>query len=253
MRRSVLLLSMLAVLPLSQAQAQYGQAEESDSTNAAQAMQTGLGMGFSFLSMFGRRASNDRNATAWCPGACAAASRGSAFTSTTSAKWVVGGDLDGVDEFDHARRDYVIGTLEQLFERSGGDASIVARSSEKGAAESVNGNGNGNGYAKGKGKKSGADDSSEPAFTNFFEAAMNSTCVLGLCVPPEAPPEYRDMGPGLQTDNGFYTSSPGAQFGAMALVGDPGIIVNPEPGSILLTVSGLAGVALMRRRLRRHR
>jgi hypothetical protein len=266
----LLVLAALSVLPLTQVEAQRRSRSEKDSSATAyEALGAAAGLGGGLLSLLGSRGSDyDGSADGWCVGSCGAGTRngfGIFLTPGSSQGNARGGASSLLLRAAPARRAMLLETLDDALTRAGlrlvgGNGHRIwfgtdGTNPDLGFNPStVSADAAGNGSLGG----TGASDSKASGGTagRSSGTAPSNGCIIASCMLGEGSSAGGSLagtatsGSGLDLD-GTSASLFGATPSMQALeAADVNTIMNPEPGTIVLMVGGLAGLALVRRRTR---
>lgn len=248
MQRSLLMLVTLATVPLVSAEAQRSRSQESDSTESKAGVVQGLGFGAGLASgVFSMLTGPDEAGTgaSWNANAARYLRRSKPATVAHSAGSMPTFDGAEFDELDgNGRAD-----LSRLFAGDGrADAARTASAKGAGKSDAAKGDGwmplftpaaDAPGIVKqgsGPGSLTPAQEERTVTLPTSDPICSNGTCVayvdpLALVKPSESLPA-----PLQETEV------------LNELTGEVGTIVNPEPGTVVLTVLGLAALGVMHRR-----
>ena len=273
MKSRLLVLAAVSLLPLTQVEAQRRSRSERDSSaTATQALGAVAGLGGGLFSLLGSRGSDyDGSADGWCVGSCGEGTRngfGLFLNPGNGRENRRAGASSLLLRAAPARRAMLLETLDDALAEAGlrmvggngnrvwfgtdGSSSAFDRHRASVAA-SESGDGS---FGRTVVEEVG-DVGSNPGTTYASASSTPSNgCILASCMLGEGSsglsgvPGNAGAGAALVMDGTpetLFGENPPAQS---LLIGDPNVIVNPEPGTVLLMVGGLAGLALLRRRTR---
>lgn len=270
MKSRLLVLAALSVLPLTQVEAQRRSRSDKDSSATAfQALGAAAGLGGGLLSLLGARGSDYYGgADGWCVGSCGAETRnGFGFfvdpgSNQANARGAASSLLLRVAP---ARRALLLETLDDALTRAGlrlvggngnrlwfgtdGTNSAFARTLAAVSADAA-GDGSFGGTSVGESKVAVGGTSPSSG------TAPSSGCILASCMLGEGSTARTSLaGTATSGSELVLGGTSGSVFGSTATMqalapADVNRLVNPEPGTIVLMVGGLAGLAVARRRTR---
>jgi hypothetical protein len=268
MKGRLLVLAAVSLLPLTQVEAQRRSRSDRDSSATAyHALGAAAGLGGGLLSLLGSRSSDyDGSADGWCVGSCGTTTRNGfgLFLNSGSNQGNARGGVSSLLRVAPARRAMLLETLDDALARAGlrlvgGSGNRVwfgtdgtnrafdRLRSDLATTEAGNGSFGGTGL-----RAAGTATDAPPS----GGSTPSNGCIIASCMLGEGSSGGGSVvgnataGSALVLDGSpesLFRSSPPAQ----SLATDVNVIVNPEPGTVVLMVGGLAGLALLRRRTRR--
>jgi hypothetical protein len=245
MKRSLLLVALAVAVPMTHIEAQRSRSKKDSSSTPVQALAAGASIGTGLLALFIEDDDAYAGPSAWCVGSCAPTRRSSAQLLDKGGRslWLLSDDA--LESAPPLRRlGFRMGVAESLAEalRQGGFGQPAAALAVRMETSSM--------ALQSSSATPTATREPEPSLVTtaaMVTSTSGTGCSLGEC---GTTPDPVTMSGG---SDAFVASVLALEASVLAPVVAADIIVNPEPGTIMLTLSGLACLLLVRRRTRTTR